>query len=102
MSCGAPDVSVRAYATGMTETVSTVASGAATPGTVGCAQHPQRTHRAGQFPSGTVSVTDVQVSGETKAITPEASARRIANMALRRTRNTPSLYITLPNSGYAA
>lgn len=95
MSCGAPDVRVRAYVTGTTVTVSIAATGEATAVTVGCAQHPQRTHRAGQLPSGTVSVTDVHVSGETKAIRPEASARRIANTTQRRTRDKPFLYSTI-------
>ena len=95
MSCGAPDVRARAYVTATTVTVSIAATGAAMAVTVGCAQHPQRTHSAGQFPSGAVSVTDVQVSGETNAIKPEASARRIAKAAQRKARSKLPLYSTI-------
>ena len=73
--------------TGTTVTAAIMATGAVLAVTVGCAQHPQRTHKAGQFPSGTVSVAEVHVSGETKAIRPEASARRIANTTRSRILN---------------
>ena len=71
----------------MKETSALVIAGAII-GTIGCAQHAHRTHKAGHLPSGTVSVADVQGSGDTNAITPDASASRIARMANTKRRDT--------------
>ena len=70
----------------MMVTISADVSGGAAGVTVGCAQQPHRTQSAGHLPSGTVSVTDVQVSGYTKASRPDASAKRIATIKQRRNR----------------
>lgn len=61
--------------------------------TTGCAQHPQRTQSGGQVLSGAVSDA-VHVSGDTRAIAPEASANRISRTAHSRTRFTLFLYST--------
>lgn len=88
MSCGEPAAT----------TNGTIAAGSAQrpeyrrtvvgDGTIGWAPQAQRTHNGAHFPSGWVSVADVQASGVARAMTPEASPSSNATTAIRKSRDT--------------